>query len=125
MIELFPVLLFSNSDCVLILCCIYLHILIASTRRVHHFTTNLTIFLHYCPPTKLWSNFIQNLLISLALKSPSLLYTPFSITLKITAFSQLVYISFAKYSEEASKVLYSALILRRLMSYIYIWSTHS
>jgi len=33
----FSILLFSKSDCVLVLCCIYLHILTASTRRVQYF----------------------------------------------------------------------------------------
>jgi hypothetical protein len=34
MIVLFSILLFSKSDFVLVLCCIYLRILIASMRRV-------------------------------------------------------------------------------------------
>ena len=42
MIVLFSILLFSKSYCVLVLCIIYLHILIASKRRVQ---TKVTVLL--------------------------------------------------------------------------------
>jgi len=35
MIVLYSILLFSKSDCLLVLCYIYLHVLRPSTRRVH------------------------------------------------------------------------------------------
>jgi len=42
-IVLFSILLFSKSDCVLVLCCIYLYILIASMRRVHSLSHVITL----------------------------------------------------------------------------------
>ena len=45
MIVLFSILLFSKSDCALVLCCISLHILIASTRRVQ---LHLLGYFHNC-----------------------------------------------------------------------------
>jgi hypothetical protein len=36
MIVLLSILLFSKSDCLLVLCCIYWHVLTAFTRRVQH-----------------------------------------------------------------------------------------
>jgi hypothetical protein len=46
MIVLFSILLFSKPDRVLVLCCIYLYLLIASTRRVQ---INQPIFMKITP----------------------------------------------------------------------------
>jgi hypothetical protein len=43
MIVLFSILFFSKSDCVLVLCIIYLHILTASTRSVQAKVTVLLL----------------------------------------------------------------------------------
>jgi len=59
MIVLFSMLLFSKSDCLLVLCYIYLHVLRAPTRRVHLNLKKKIFFcrsniLHHLQRTLVW-----------------------------------------------------------------------
>ena len=48
MIILFSIILFSKSDCLLVLCYIYLHVPRASTRRMQDLPPMIRVFLLQC-----------------------------------------------------------------------------